>query len=487
MKRILARLIVILFFSFFSSLFAQDHQWYLQRAFEKQDTSALSPALAGDFSIAGFTHQSARYCLQQILNTKIINHIESIEQQTDHPILVFKDHKGKLDTTKVRFNEEGKIKQIELFDRLYGIKRAANPKLIAKIPFENKNGSILLKLSINGTGRTLNMLFDTGADGMALDEKKANEIGLKVTRENNASVVGGTQQIKVSEGNYVEIGELKMDNMSIAIFPSRPDDHSDGIIGNSILRRYITHIDYDNNKLSLFEFGDFNYPGEGKPIPITFPQGVIHLHADLSITGEAPIRGDFIFDTGAGYSLIAFRPFVKEHKLLVSGFKSEVSSSTSSLGTVTPTFTGIAQSLALENMEPMLKFPISLMGGSSANKDWNPGADGSLGVRAISRYNHYINLLDGEIYLSKNKLHSYPADFLIRDYLFGWNNQGDLILLERIGIPNSPEKGKRVNSIDRILESRLAKNSKSIEKLRSLPKDKKITVSFIDKTKITIE
>src|SRR5690606_18133967 len=254
----------------------------------------------------------------------------------------------------------------------------------------------------NGTGKTLNMLFDTGADGMAIDEKKASEIGVKVTRENNASVVGGTQQIKVSERNDVEISELKMDNISIAIFPSRPDDHSDGIIGNSILRRYITHIDYDNNELSLFEFGDFNYPGEGKPIPITFPQGVIHLHADLSITGEAPIRGEFIFDTGAGYSLIAFRPFVKEHKLLVSGFKSEVSSTTSSLGTVTPTFTGIAEWLALENMEPMLKFPISLMGGSSANKDWNPGADGSLGVRAISRYNHYINLLDGEIYLSKN-------------------------------------------------------------------------------------
>ena len=127
------------------------------------------------------------------------------------------------------------------------------------------------------------------------------------------------------------------------------------------------------------------------------------------------------------------------------------------------------------------------MGGSSANKDWNPGADGSLGVRAISRYNHYINLLDGEIYLSKNKLNTYPSDFLIRDYLFGWNNQGHLILLEKIGTPNSPEKGKRVNSIDRILDSKLAKNSNSIEKLRSLPKDKKITISFIDETKITIE
>lgn len=453
----------------------------------KAQNKQLTQFLSARFSIAGYTHQAADYCFNKIQDQRGYTFVELKELPDRKASIILKGNKGELDTSFARLDSQGKIKQIELFDRLYGIKRAANPKLIAKIPFENKNGSILLKLSINGTGKTLNMLFDTGADGMALDEKKANEIGVKVTRENNASVVGGTQQIKVSEGNYVEIGELKMDNMSIAIFPSRPDDHSDGIIGNSILRRYITHIDYDNNELSLFEFGDFNYPGEGKPIPITFPQGVIHLHADLSITGEAPIRGDFIFDTGAGYSLIAFRPFVKEHKLLVSGFKSEVSSSTSSLGTVTPTFTGIARSLALENMEPMLNFPISLMGGSSANKDWNPGADGSLGVRAISRYNHFINLLDGEIYLSKNKLHSYPADFLIRDYLFGWNNQGDLILLERIGTPNSPEKGKRVNSIDRILESRLAKNSKSIEKLRSLPKDKKITVSFFDETKTTIE
>ncbi|MGN0021504.1 MAG: retropepsin-like aspartic protease [Sphingobacterium hotanense] len=453
------------------------------KAQEKQLTQLLSER----FSIAGFTHQAADYCLSKIQDQRGFSFVELKELPDQQASIILKDNNGKLDTSIARLDAQGKIKQIDLFDRLYGIKRAANPKLIAKIPFENKNGSILLKLSINGTGKTLNMLFDTGADGMALDEKRANEIGLKVTRENNASVVGGTQQIKVSDGNYVEIGDLKMDNMSIAIFPSRPDDHSDGIIGNSILRRYITHIDYDHNELSLFEFGDFKYPGEGKLIPITFPQGVIHLHADLSITGEAPIRGEFIFDTGAGYSLIAFRPFVKEHKLLVSGFKSEVSSTTSSLGTVTPTFTGIAQSLALENMEPMLNFPISLMGGSSANKDWNPGADGSLGVRAISRYNHYINLLDGEIYLSKNKLNTYPSDFLIRDYLFGWNNQGHLILLERIGTPNSPEKGKRVISIDRILDSKLAKNSKSIEKLRGLPKDKKINVSFFDETKITIE
>jgi len=453
----------------------------------KAQDKQLSDLLSERFSIAGFTHQAADFCLGKIQDQRGYTFVDLNELPAQKASIILKDNKGRLDTSIARLDSQGKIKQIDLFDSLYGIKRAAHPKLIAKMPFENKNGSILLKLSINGTGRTFNMLFDTGADGMALSEKKANEIGLKVTRENNASVVGGTQQIKVSEGNYIEIGTLKMENMSIAIFPNRPDDHSDGIIGNSILRRYVTQIDYDNNELSLYEFGDFKYQGEGKLIPITFPQGVIHLHADLSITGEAPIRGDFVFDTGAGYNLIAFRPFVKAHKLLVSGFKSEVSSTTSSLGTVTPTFTGLAKSLALENVEPMVNFPVTLMGGSSANKDWNPGADGSLGVRAISRYNHTINLLDGEIFLSKNKLHSYPADFLIRDYLFGWNNQGQLILLEKIGTANSPEKGKRVAAIDGTADSKLAKNSKSIEKLRGIPKDKKITVSFDDETKITIE
>lgn len=468
------------------NLYAQDQLKVLQNAFDRKDTSVLTHTLSDRFAIAGFTDQSAKFCLQQILNRHPVTQIEAIEKDSKRLIVLFKDDKGKIDSSKIQLDENGRIKQIELFDRLYGVKRAQNPKLIAKIPFENKNGSILLKLTINGHQKPLKLLFDTGADGMALNESKANELGLLSNKTNNASVVGGTQQIKVSEGNSVEIADLKLENMAIAIFPNRTDESSDGIFGNAILRRYITQIDYDKSEISLYEFGDFQYPEDGKLVPITFPSGVIHVKASLSIAGETAVPSDFIFDTGAGYSLIGFRPYVKKHKLLVSGFKSEVSSSTSSLGIVTPTFTGYAQTLRLGSLDAISNFPISLMGGSAANKNWNPGADGSIGVRVISRYNHIINLVDGEIYMSPNKLDEYPQDFLIQNYLFGWNNSGQLILLDQIGAPDSDKKGKIVRAINGDLSEKIAKNEKLITKYKST-KDKTVQITFEDQSNLTID
>src|SRR5690606_26823878 len=187
--------------------------------------SALSPQaqnkqltqfISARFSIAGYTHQAADYCFNKIQDQRGYTFVELKELPDRKASIILKGNKGELDTSFARLDSQGKIKQIDLIDHLYGIKRAANPKLIAKIPFENKNGSILLKLSIKGIGKTHNMILYTDADGMAIDEKKANEISLKVTRKNNATVVGVTQRIKGSTGYYVEIGELKMVNMSTA-------------------------------------------------------------------------------------------------------------------------------------------------------------------------------------------------------------------------------------------------------------------------------
>src|SRR5690606_22859540 len=146
------------------------------------------------------------------------------------------DAKEKTSTSQALVDPQGKLVHFSLFDQLYGMKRKNKSTLRAVIPFENKNGSIYLQVKINGSEKPLRLLFDTGADGMAVSQQLADVIGLKVTRENSASVVGGHAKIQVSDNNTILLDTLKLGGQGIAIFPEMGRD-GDGIIGNTLIRQ----------------------------------------------------------------------------------------------------------------------------------------------------------------------------------------------------------------------------------------------------------
>lgn len=274
--------------------------------------------------------------------------------------------------------------------------------LLAKFPFESKNGSIILSVKINGYSRPLRLLFDTGADGMALGQSLADSIGLKVSRSQKASVVGGSMDISVSEGNTIDINGFEIKHQSIAIFKEMRKEGTDGLIGNIIARQYITKVDYDKKEISLYSFGDFVEKG-ATVVPFTSPSGLFIVSGTLSITPDQPHSGNFVFDTGATYDLICFRPFVKQYKLLVSGFKADSHGSTISMGMSTPTFTGKAASFSFSHLPAVKNILVTLMAGGGQSESWNPGFDGSIGQGLISKYNFTINMQKKEIYFVPNK------------------------------------------------------------------------------------
>lgn len=279
---------------------------------------------------------------------------------------------------------------------------AQQGKAVARIPFESQNGTIILKVKINEFTRPLRLLFDTGADGMAVGQPLADSIGLKVARTQKASVVGGTMDISVSTGNTIHMDAFDFKNQSIAIFKEMHKEGTDGIIGNTLARHYIVKVDYDRKEMLLYNFGEFEEKG-GTAIPFTMPAGLFIIPGTLSITADQPHTGNFVFDTGAAYNLICFRPFVKQHKLLVSGFKADSHGSTTSMGMSTPTFAGNAAAFSFAELTPVKNMSVTLMAGGGQSESWNPGFDGSIGVGLISKYNFSINMQKKEIYVIPNK------------------------------------------------------------------------------------
>jgi len=463
----------------------------LQNAFLKKDHTDLAAALADNFAVAGHTGKGAEYRLQQIIKNYPAESISLISnKKTDKGQLYaveITEKGGKKTKTDALLNNEGKLVRITLFDQLYGMKRATNPKLRAVIPFENKNGSIYLQVKINDFPRPLSLLFDTGADGMAVSQQLADELGLKVTRENNASMVGGNAKIKVSDQNTIQLDTLHLSGQGIAIFPEMGRE-GDGLIGNSLIRQYITHIDYDKNVISLYDFGDFDYKEKGTTVPVSMPSGVMIVPGQLDIVAGKSHPGQFVFDTGASYDLICFRPFVRKNKLLVSGFKPEAQASTVSMGISSPTFIGRSHQFAISPLPAMSGLPITLMGGSSQNENWNPGADGSIGVRLISRYNMTINLAANEIHFSPNKLHGCPQDFILKTYQFGWDNQGKLKMLGTLGGGASSElkPGAHIVAIGSYSVDQIQKKPALIAEIQEKEEENPINVQLEDKSIISI-
>ena len=471
-------------------LIAQDLSKILERSFLSKNKEELRPYLSAEFAIAGQTHQSAINSLDQLLQRYPIKTIEELKQsnllQTNHRLFQFELTNGSKDSSIVQLDLEGKIKYIHLFDKLFGMNRTEKATQVAKIPFENKNGSIILKVRINEYSKELNLLFDTGADGMAVQQDLAELIDLKVTRQNNASVVGGNQQIKVSDNNQVKLNDLTLNNMSIAIFPKHDKDGTDGIIGNTLFRRYITEIDFDNNFITLYNFGEFQYPEQAHVFKSSFPTGVMEIPANLSIVNGKIASGNFIFDSGANYNLICFRTFVLKHKLLVSGFKSLIQSNTVSLGIATPTFTGTADYFQMATLAENKTIPVTLMGATQQANNWDPQADGSIGIRTISRYHIIINLAQHEVAMTANKLSKMPQDFICKNNIFGWNNQGQLICLQSMPANKDTLQNKQINSIDGIPADQLSKKPKLIEKIKQKALTKTISIVFDDGTKSSI-
>ncbi|WP_085473240.1 retropepsin-like aspartic protease [Sphingobacterium psychroaquaticum] len=412
----------------------------LEEAFQQKQEQVLLPYLSGSFAVAGNTGEGAQYRLKQILTNYSAVSVKVLANRKVKKGMLydvqFTQKDGKIDKSQALLDSDGKLMYITLFDWLYGLRRESESRLLAKIPFENYNGSIILTLKINTLQRPIRLLFDTGADGMAVSQHLADEIGLKVTRENNASVVGGNKQIQVSDGNTVYLDTLTLTGMGIAIFPEMGRDHAEGIIGNTLLRKYITHIDYDNNVMSLYSFGEHSYSGEGHTVAVTMPSGVMLLPGQLDIVESKSYSGNFVFDTGASYDLICFRPFVRSNKLLVSGFKPEVQAATISMGISSPTFMGKSYQFAVSPLVPMKGLLVTLMGGSSNNESWNPGADGSIGIRLLSRYNMTINVAENEVFFQPNKLYPFPQDFVLGGFHMGWDNKGQLVVLGTTGMPS---------------------------------------------------
>ncbi len=379
-------------------------------AIRAKDSTMLREVVSPNFAVSVVTWPSSWNYLQTLFQHETIdsivlpegNKMKSVKGTFKNrvEVLVYVQGKEPQKTYIMLDNRDGKILYMDYFDVRYGLSRNRPSRLVAVLPIEHHDDkdAIIIRLKLNKSNKVLRFLFDSGADGMAISSALAEEIGMKANHAQNTSVVGGDMKISISSGNTVHLDTVQLLNQNIALFDNVREG-VDGLIGLNLAKNYIVKVNFDEKKMYLYSFGTHNYDSKGEIEHIAVPRNVIHIPGYLNLTGKDTVQGEFVFDTGAEYFLMAFSPFVRKNRLLLRGFKPEGQSATVSMGISTPVYEGHAKEFGFGQTIKQMNMPVSLQA-STGNSKWNPGVDGSVGVKMISRYNFTINLVEKEIHFS---------------------------------------------------------------------------------------
>jgi hypothetical protein len=287
---------------------------------------------------------------------------------------------------------------------------------IAEIPFELKNDLILLKVKINNDSQHNIFVFDTGATSDLLDSDTALKLGLKANYKQDVSGAGGTKSYDVILNQKLTLqNKIKIDSTHLVIedltrLKDVMERDFDGIIGYSLLKKYITKIDYENKKMLFYDkIKDVDTIGY-RTIPFKFENGIPIPQFDIGITltnGES-YADKILFDSGAGLTLLINTPYNENHKLNEKAEKSLIKKYQNLHGE------SISESIAIQSMY-IGGFKLNeMVVGIAHDKDGVSSYKnylGILGAEVISRFNLILDYSTSTLFIKPNSAFSKSFTF----------------------------------------------------------------------------
>lgn len=169
-------------------------------------------------------------------------------------------------------------------------------------------------LSLKMNGKDARFVIDTGSGFTVISKEAAQRFGItEIARGGKSNGVGGTGKFPIVYGliRSIDIGDatVRMVPCFIRSFHGEADrpvmERADGVIGISILSRYIAELDYKIGTLRLDRRAGSSLPAAGPDVTVipfrTTQNGLISVEAELD--GKNTINA--ILDSGASSMVIS--------------------------------------------------------------------------------------------------------------------------------------------------------------------------------------
>ncbi len=193
-------------------------------------------------------------------------------------------------------------------------------RLLSRFSFKQLTGGVvLLHARLDDYPDTLNFILDTGSSGISLDSSTLVYLGIEPTKTNRTiRGIAGIKKVDFLFNRKLHFPGLAVDSLNFHV-----NDYSllssvygypiDGIIGYSLLSRYIVKINYDSLQIDICSQGTLRYPKGGyilKPILNTLPIQTARIKDDRVVNAR------FLHDIGAGACLMLTQDFIEDSTLL---------------------------------------------------------------------------------------------------------------------------------------------------------------------------
>ena len=176
----------------------------------------------------------------------------------------------------------------------------------------------MLKAQFASFPDSLNFILDTGSGGISLDSLTATYFELKKIPSNRTiRGIAGMRTVSFVYNQKLRLPKLTIDSLNFhindyQILTSVYGEQIDGIIGYSVLSRYIVKINYDSSKIEFWSRGTMKYPRGGyllRPLIATLPVQTLRVKDNITINAR------FLYDMGAGLCMMLSNDFIKDSAL----------------------------------------------------------------------------------------------------------------------------------------------------------------------------
>jgi hypothetical protein len=180
-------------------------------------------------------------------------------------------------------------------------------------------GVVLLKGQCASFQDSLNFILDTGSGGISLDSTRAIQFGLKPEpSDKSIRGIAGIRKVSFLYNQKLKLPNLIIDSLNFhinnyEILANVYGERIDGIIGYSVLSRYIIKLNYDSSIIEFWSKGNLKYPRGGyllKPFISTLAVQGVRVRDDKTINAR------FLYDIGAGMNMIFSTDFINDSALL---------------------------------------------------------------------------------------------------------------------------------------------------------------------------
>lgn len=356
-------------------------------------------------------------------------------------------------------------------------------KPFTRIPFQIHNGHLFVQVSIDGS-RPLNMAFDTGARANLLHEDVAKELNFTIDGVQRVNDASGIVSIKSSYKHELELAQIEMSGETFLLMNldhlGDEDLPMDGVIGGSILDRYITEINFDASEIRFYERQGFKAPSDFQEQSISLAAfRVPILSGNLVLEDGTNIEGSYLIDTGAALAIRFNVPLVREQKL-TQLLKPNYPYTARALNSESTDYIGRLPKFEILGHE-FHGFPVRMAtdaGGVSGRSN----VSGIVGTEILKRFNLIFNYREQLIYFQPSLL--YDTIFLENFSGLKLKKKEGKLWVEEV-FENSPASEAGIQPGDAIISVDGKKNlgrTEFLEYVHPLRKDVKLEVIRGEKT-----